>query len=330
MPDISTTYLGLPLKSPIMASSSGLTSSLEEIKAIEKAGAGAVVLKSLFEEEIITELEHEMNKMHSENYLYPETMDYYDSYDVHDSLSTYLKLITDCKKEVSIPIIASINCITPHNWPYFAKSLQDAGADALELNIFALPSDTDRSGAEHEQLYFDIIKAVRAEVTIPVSIKISHYFSNLASMIKRLSETGIDGMVLFNRFYSPDIDIDHLEVIPTNIFTTEKDYVMPLRWIAISSGQVQCDLSATTGIHDSRTIIKMLLAGAKSVQLASTLYKNGVESIERYNHEIEKWMHLKNFDTIEQFRGMLSQSNATNPAGYLRVQFMKQFSEYNL
>jgi len=330
MPDISTTYLGLPLKSPIMASSSGLTSSLEEIKAIEKAGAGAVVLKSLFEEEIITELEHEMNKMHSENYLYPETMDYYDSYDVHDSLSTYLKLITDCKKEVSIPIIASINCITPHNWPYFAKSLQDAGADALELNIFALPSDTDRSGAEHEQLYFDIIKAVKAEVTIPVSIKISHYFSNLASMIKRLSETGIDGMVLFNRFYSPDIDIDHLEVIPTNIFTTEKDYVMPLRWIAISSGQVQCDLSATTGIHDSRTIIKMLLAGAKSVQLASTLYKNGVESIERYNHEIEKWMRLKNFDTIEQFRGMLSQSNATNPAGYLRVQFMKQFSEYNL
>lgn len=330
MPDISTTYLGLQLKSPIMASSSGLTNSLEDIKAIEKAGAGAVVLKSLFEEEIVTELEHEMNKMHSENYLYPETMDYYDSYDVHDSLTTYLKLITDCKKEVAIPIIASINCITAHNWPYFAKSLQDAGADAIELNIFALPSDTERSGPEQEQLYFDIIKAVKAEVSIPVSIKISHYFSNLANMIKRLSKTGIDGMVLFNRFYSPDIDIDNLEVIPTNIFTAEKDYVMPLRWIAISSGQVECDLSASTGIHESRTIIKMLLAGAQTVQLASTLYKNGVDTIERYNHELEKWMRLKSFDSIDQFRGLLNQSNASNPAGFLRVQFMKQFSEYNL
>jgi len=330
MPDISTTYLGLQLKSPIMASSSGLTSSLEDIKAIEKAGAGAIVLKSLFEEEIVTELEREMNKMHSENYLYPETMDYYDTFDVHDTLSNYLKLISDCKKEVKIPIIASINCVTPHNWPYFAKSLQDAGADAIELNIFALPSDTERSGPEHEQLYFDIIKAVKAEVSIPISIKISHYFSNLANMIKRLSETGIDGMVLFNRFYSPDIDVDNLEVIPTNIFSNDKDYVMPLRWIAISSGRVQCDLSATTGIHESRTVVKMILAGAKTVQIASTLYKNGVECIERYNREIEKWMRLKNFDSIEQFRGMLNQSKVDNPAGYLRVQFMKQFSEYSV
>lgn len=330
MPDISTTYMGLKLKSPIMASSSGLTSTLEDIKAIEKAGAGAVVLKSLFEEEIVTELEREMNKMHSENYLYPETMDYYDTFDVHDTLSNYLKLISDCKKEVKIPVIASINCITPHNWPYFAKSLEDAGADALELNIYALPSDTERTGQEQEQLYFDVIKAVKEVVSIPVAIKISHYFSNLANILKRFSETGIDGIVLFNRFYSPDIDTDSLEVIPTNIFSHEKDYIMPLRWIGIVSGRVDCDLSATTGIHESRTIIKMLLAGAQTVQLASTLYQNGIETIERYNREITNWMQRKNFESIDQFRGLLNQSNVSNPAGYLRVQFMKQFSEYTV
>jgi dihydroorotate dehydrogenase (fumarate) len=318
--------MGLKLKSPIIAASSGLTNSLEDIKKIEKAGAGAVVLKSLFEEEIVTEMDRQMRQMHSENYLYPETMDFYERLDVEDTLTSYLKLITEAKSEVKMPVIASVNCITSHNWPYFAKSIQDAGADAIELNIFALPSDFDREGIDHENTYFDVVKAVLKEVSIPVSIKISHYFSNLAGMIKRLSETGIAGMVLFNRFYSPDIDIENLEVVPTHIFSEDKEYVMPLRWIAITSGKVNCDLSATTGIHESKTIIKMLLAGAKTVQVASSLYKNGIEIIERYNHEIEKWMNKKSFENLDQFRGTLSQSNAKNPAGYLRVQFMKHFS----
>jgi len=326
MPDISTTYMGLKLKSPIIAASSGLTNSLEDIKKIESAGAGAVVLKSLFEEEIVIEMDRQMNQMHSENYLYPETMDFYERFDVEDTLTGYLKLITDVKREVKIPVIASVNCITSHNWPYFAKSIEDAGADALELNIFALPSDFDREGIDHENTYYEVIKAVLAEVNIPVAIKISHYFSNLAGMIKKLSETGIAGMVLFNRFYSPDIDIDNLEVIPTHIFSEEKEYVMPLRWIAITSDKVNCDLSATTGIHESKTIIKMLLAGAKTVQIASTLYKNGIETIERFNHELEKWMTKKEFESIDQFRGILSQSNIKNPAGYFRLQFMKHFS----
>ena len=326
MPDISTTYMGLKLKSPIIAASSGLTNSLEDIKKIESAGAGAVVLKSLFEEEIVIEMDRQMNQMHSENYLYPETMDFYERFDVEDTLSGYIKLITDVKREVKIPVIASVNCITSHNWPYFAKSIEDAGADAIELNIFALPSDFDREGIDHENTYYEVIKAVLAEVNIPVAIKISHYFSNLAGMIKKLSETGIAGMVLFNRFYSPDIDIDNLEVIPTHIFSEEKEYVMPLRWIAITSDKVNCDLSATTGIHESKTIIKMLLAGAKTIQIASTLYKNGIETIERFNHEIEKWMTKKEFETIDQFRGTLSQSNIKNPAGYFRLQFMKHFS----
>ncbi|TRX63546.1 dihydroorotate dehydrogenase-like protein [Carboxylicivirga sp. M1479] len=327
MPNISTTYLGLQLKSPIIAASSGLTNSLEDIKAIEKAGAGAVVLKSLFEEEIVTEMERELHQMHSQNYLYPETMDYYDTFDVEGTLSDYLRLISDCKKEVGIPVIASVNCITAHNWPSYARNLEDAGARAIELNIYALPSDLERKGEEQEQVYFDVIEAVLKEVSIPVSIKISHYFSNLGEVITRLSKTGIAGLTLFNRFYSPDIDVDNLEVIPTHIFSQEHEYTMPLRWIAITSNRVDCHLAATTGIHDSRTIVKMLLAGAQVVQLASTLYKNGVETIQRYNHEIDQWMKKHDFKNLDDFRGSLSQSNAANPAGYLRVQFMKQFSQ---
>lgn len=327
MPDISTTYMGLKIKSPIIAASSGLTNSLDDIKQIEEAGAGAVVLKSLFEEEIVTEMERQLNKMHSENYLYPETMEFYERIDVEDTLSSYLKLITEVNRELNIPVIASINCVTSHNWPDFAKTLEEAGADAIELNIFALPSDYERESSDHEKTYFEIIKAVLKEVKIPVAIKISHYFSNLAGMLKKLSETGISGLVLFNRFYSSDIDVDNLEVIPSHVLSEDKEYVMPLRWIGITSGKVKCDLSATTGVHNSQTAIKMLLAGAQTVQIASILYKNGVDTISYMNSEIETWMATKDFDTIEQFRGILSQANLKNPAGYYRLQFMKHFSQ---
>jgi dihydroorotate dehydrogenase (fumarate) len=327
MPDVSTTYMGLSLKSPLIASSSGLTNSVNDIKSLAENGAGAIVLKSLFEEEIITELEREMHKMHSENYLYPETMDYYEDYNVEDTLTSYLKLVHDCKKEVDVPIIASINCITPYNWTYFAKSLQDAGADAIELNIFTLPSDIEKKGNEHEQLYFDVLKAIKKEVSIPVALKISPYFSNLAALIQDLSQQGADGIVLFNRYYSPDIDIENLEVVSANLFSEAIDYIQPLRWIAITSGRVDCDISASTGVHDGKALIKMLLAGAQTVQVASTLYKNGFDQMLRMLDDLSKWMARKNFDTLDQFRGMLSQKDVSNPAGFLRVQFMKHFSE---
>jgi dihydroorotate dehydrogenase (fumarate) len=326
MPNISTTYLGIPIKSPLIASSSGLTSTVEDIIEIEKKGAGAVVLKSLFEEEIIIEMERTMNKIHSENYLYPETMEFYENDDVEDTLTSYLKLITDCKKQVKIPIIASINAITPYNWPYFAKSLQQAGADALELNVFVLPSNTENTGIQNEQIAIDIIKNIKQEVTIPVSVKISHYYSNLSHTIKKLSESGVDGIVLFNRFYSPDIDIDDLEVISTHVFSNASDYVLPLNWIGLTYGRVTCDLSASTGIHDSQTMIKMLLAGAKTTQVASTLYKNGFNQIEIMIRELKEWMKEKGFESLDDFRGKLSMANATNPAGYLRLQFMKHFA----
>lgn len=327
MPDLSTSYMGLKLKSPIIVSSSGLTNSLQDIIELEKQGAGAVVLKSLFEEEIVTEMEHELRKMQSDHYIYPETMEFYSANNVEDTLTNYLKLITDCKQNTQIPIIASIHCISAHNWPYFAKSLEDAGADALELNISILPSDNNLNSIEIEKIYFDIINAVKSEVSIPLSIKISHYFSNLAGMLTRFANTGVDSIVLFNRFYSPDIDIDSFDIIPAPMFSSPTDYVLPLRWISIMSDRVDCDLSASSGVHDGTTLIKMILAGASTVQVASTLYKNGYAHIKIMLSELQTWMNRKDFTTIAQIKGMLSQSRSINPAGYMRIQFMKYYAQ---
>jgi dihydroorotate dehydrogenase (fumarate) len=327
MPDFSTVYMGLKLPSPIIASSSGLTNSLQDIIEIEKNGAGAIVLKSLFEEEIVTKMEHNLPRMLSENYLYPESLGFYESLDVEDILTSYLKLISDCKQNIKIPVIASINCITPHNWPYFAKSLQDAGADALELNISILPSNPDISCEENEKTIFDIIKAVKSEVTIPIAIKLSPYFSNLANILDKISSTNIDGLVLFNRYYSPDIDIDTFETVPASIYSTPNDYILPLRWISIMSNRLTCDLSASTGVHDGNALIKMILGGASSVQIASVLYKKGFAHMQIMLNELKTWMNAKNFGTIDEFKGMLSQSKSFNPADYIRVQFMKHYSQ---
>ena len=327
MPDISTTYMGLPLRSPIIASSSTLTASVENIKALAEGGAGAVVLKSLFEEEIVLELEKNMKKMLSENHLYPETMDFYDNYDAEDILTNYLKLIRESKAAVDIPVIASVNCMTPNDWTYFARSIQDAGADAIELNVFTVPSPEDKV-IDHEKNYVDILKAVKNEVSIPVSLKIGKYFSNVSRIIKELSDEGADAVVLFNRFFSPDIDVDNMTLISSNVYSDPSEYILPLRWIALTSGIVDCDLSATTGIHDGKTVAKMLLAGAKTVQLATILYKKGFDHLNVITYELEQWMQKHGFETLDDFRGKFSQKNISNPAGFLRFQFMKHISEY--
>ena len=326
MPDISTTYMGIPVKSPIIASSSSLTYSVENIKALAENGAGAVVLKSIFEEEIVLEMEKKMNKMLSENHLYPETMDFYSTEDVDDILTSYLRLISDCKKSVDIPIIASVNCVTADNWTYFARSLQDAGADGIEVNVFSVPS-LDEADNKKKGNYLEILKAVKKEVTIPVSIKIGKYFANIPKVIKELSDNGADAVVLFNRFFSPDIDVDKMTLVTSNVYSDPSEYMLPLRWIALSSGKVKADLSATTGIHDGKTVVKMLLAGATTVQIATVLYQKGFEYLNEMTFELEQWMQKKGFDTLDQFRGKLDHRNVSNPAGYLRFQFMKHISE---
>lgn len=328
MTNLSTSYLGLTLKNPVIAGSSGLTDNIDSLFELEKAGAAAVVLKSLFEEEILREIKSNMGKMNSDMFLYPETVDYYEYLDVpQESPEKYLDLIKDAKHGLSIPVIASINCITAGQWTYFPKRIEAAGADAIELNLFILPTDLNRSGIENEKVYFDIINEVTKQVKIPVSIKVSYYFSNLANMLKKLSESEIEGLVLFNKFYNPDIDIDKLEVTSGYVLSSPSDIANTLRWIAIMSNRVKCDLVASTGIHDGQGVIKQLLVGATAVEIASTIYKNGPKVIGEMLTFIESWMISKKFKSLDEFKGRLGQELTTNPAAFERVQFMKYFRE---
>lgn len=325
MADLRTKYMGLELKNPIIVGSCGLTNSVEKIKELEEAGAGAVVVKSLFEEQIRMQINKSMTHHGLDNY-YPEAQDYISNYTKDHDVSDYLNLIKQAKESVSIPIIASINCVSSFEWTSFANKIEEAGADALELNIFILPSDPQNSGAENEQVYFDIVMAVLKEVKIPVALKISYYFTGLAKTTLKLSWTGIKGMVLFNRFFSPDIDIDKFEVTATNVFSTENEISTSLRWVAMLSDRLHCDIAASTGVHDGSGVVKQLLAGAKSVQIASTLYKNGFGVIHEMIEFLDKWMDKHEFKTTDEFVGKMSFKKADNPAAYDRVQFMKHFA----
>ena len=330
--DLSVSYLGLKIKSPIVVGSSGLTNSVENLKAIEKSGAGAVVLKSIFEEEIYNEYESIIREELKEDVPNVGYLDYYDFKIKEENIKGYLELIKNAKQEVNIPIIASINCVCSYEWTFFAKRIQEAGADALEVNLFILPSDFSMTCEEIEKKYFKLIEKIKENLNIPVAIKISYYFSNLAAFVKKLSETGIDGIVAFNRFFHPDFDIDNFKVIPSNVFSFPSDLAISLRWTSILSGRMGCDLIASTGVHDGTGVIKQLLAGADAVQTVSALYKNGVEYVAEMIAELEAWMEKHSFEKIDDFKGKMSQVNSPNPAEYERVQFMKYFEgkKYNL
>ena len=329
MADLTTTFAGLHLKNPIIIGSSGLTDSLESIIELENRGAAAIVLKSLFEEEILREMKAQLKSMSSETFLYPETLEFYENNDVtEESTQQYLNLIEKTKYSVNIPVIASINCITSQQWTYFPKQIETAGADALELNIFILPSDLSRTGEENEKVYFEIIREVQKQVSIPIIVKLSYYFSNLATHLQKISQSGIKGMVLFNRFYNPDFDLETLEITSGSVLSTPSDIYLSLRWIAIMAERVNCDLAASTGVHDGSGLIKQLLAGANAVEIASTVYRKGSKQIGKMLDELEEWMDKKSFKSINDFRGKLSQAKSNNPAAFERVQFMKYFRGY--
>jgi dihydroorotate dehydrogenase (fumarate) len=324
--DLSTKYLGLTLRSPIIVGSSGLTDSVGKIEQLEKHGAGAVVLKSIFEEEITMEYEKVVEEEAPNRYK-DDFLDYFDFRLKQENIEKYINLISEAKEKVSIPVIGSINCTQSHEWPYFAKNIQKAGADALELNVFILPSNLNLTADYIEKTYLDIIHKVKKEVNIPIVLKMSYFFSNLAHVIEKLSKTGIAGIVLFNRFYTPDIDIDKLELTATNVFSTPSELATSLRWIGIMASRVSCDLAASTGVHDGAAVVKQLLAGADAVQVVSALYNNGPEFLETMLNDIKDWMKEKNYDKINAFKGMLSQEKAQNPSLFERVQFMKYFSD---
>lgn len=326
MTNLATTYLGLALKSPIIAASSGFTDSVNKLKQLEQQGVGAVILKSIFEEEILHEYNHVL-RSEADNTGREEFLDYLDVRLRQEKLGKYLELIRQAKNEISIPVIASINCQSAYEWMSFAEEIQKAGADALELNVFVLPSALHRTSQQNEDIYFEIVKHVKKRIEIPISLKISYYFSNLAQFIHDLDKTSIQGLVLFNRFYSPDFDIDKLEVNQGNILSHPNEISMPLRWISMLSGRLECDLSASTGVAESSSVIKLLLAGAKTVQVASAFYRHGIGYAGVLHTELREWMEQKGFDSVDAFRGKLSQANHSEPEVFERVQFMKYFSD---
>ncbi|MBN1337837.1 MAG: dihydroorotate dehydrogenase-like protein [Bacteroidales bacterium] len=325
MANHSTKYMGFELRSPVIAGSSGLTNSVEKITELEKAGVGAVVLKSLFEEQInyfINKSVAQSESFHS----YPEARDYIGNYTKDQNVLDYLNLIRDCKAHVGIPVIASINCISSSEWISFARRIQDAGADALELNIFVLPSDPKRTSVQNEEVYLHILNSIISELKIPVAVKVSYYFSSLSNTLLKLSWTGVKGLVLFNRFFSPDIDIEKFQITATNVFSTPEEIATSLRWVAMLSGRVLCDIAASTGVHHGEGVVKQLLAGAKAVQVVSALYKKGPGIVTEMIDFLDQWMERNRFSTTEEFIGKMSFKKLDNPAAYERVQFMKHFA----
>jgi dihydroorotate dehydrogenase (fumarate) len=330
MADLSTKYLGLNLRNPIVAGSSGLTNSVKDIIEMEKNGAGAVVLKSIFEEQILLEAEYKLKKAQEDSFMYADHSESFDYIDLHikeRELSGYINTIREAKRNVQIPLIASINAITDNEWTNFARQIEQAGADALELNIFVMPFNFDKSSLENEQTYYKILKKVKSLVNIPVSVKISPYFSNLGSVILQLEKNGADGVVLFNKFSAPDIDIKNMKVNAADVLSSPHDISNSLRWVAVMSNRVKMSIAASTGIHDGEAVIKQLLAGATVTQIASALYKHGPETIPSMLNQLTDWMEDRGYNYIDQFRGKLSQSATENPEFYERMQFMRYFSE---
>ena len=325
MANTSCKYMGLQLQSPLIAGSCGLTNSVEKMRQMEECGIGAVVLKSIFEEQITNEV---MQSVENINFdvSYRDALDYIKGYTQMASYDKYTQLIKDAKKELSVPVIASINCSSDGDWTSYAKRIEDAGADALELNIFFLPSDFNKTGKENEDLYFKIIEHVKGSIQIPLAIKTGYYFSGLAKMLQMLSYTGVDALVLFNRFFAPDIDLEKMQLKAASIFTEGEGFSNTLRWIALMYGHVKCNLSATSGIKDADDVIKQLLAGADTVQLATTLYANGIEHTKTVLDGVKNWMNKHNYASIDDFKGKMSFKNIDNPDAYLRIQFMKYFA----
>jgi len=322
MANISTKYMGLKLKSPVIAASSGLTSKIDKIEELEKVGVGAVVLKSLFEEQIVNNAEY-LDSLSTD---FPESANYIHYYVRENSIENHLSLLKEAKKRISIPVIASINCYSRGEWLDYAKEVAAAGADALELNIYSMPLNIRENSADIEQGYLKIVGEVTKSISIPVAVKISSDFTNLPGFTDRLKGYGAKGVVMFNKFYMPDIDIEKLEISSADPFSSKESYLKELRWIGIISALVPgIDISASTGIYNAEIAVKEILAGAATVQVCSALYKNGTKAIDEINSGIASFMEQKGFGSVADFRGKLNYSNISDPGKFERVQFMKSF-----
>jgi dihydroorotate dehydrogenase (fumarate) len=320
--DLSTTFMGIKIANPLIVASSGLTNTVDRVKECADNGAGAVVLKSLFEEQLITGKTTLINQ-DDMFFWYPQAVDYVNSISKEDGIAEYLRLIEKAKKAVTIPVMASVNCITPWEWPRFAAEIEKSGADGLELNIFIPPTNINITGYKIEETYVDIIHEVRKNVTIPLAVKVGFYFTSLYRMLYKISNLDINSLVLFNRYYRPDIDIDSLRVVAQNVYSSPHEITLSLRWIALLYNKIQTELVAATGIHDYQGVIKQILAGANAVQICSTLYQNGIPYLRTLLDGIEQWMGAKGYSNLDAFRGLVAK-NEENTAAFERLQFMKK------
>ena len=322
--DLSTTYLGINLKNPIVPSSSPLSYNVDGVRQLEDAGAAAVVMHSLFEEQINLESEQLDHFLSYGTDSFAEALSYFpeqESYNVGPE--KYLTLISKAKERVNIPVIGSLNGVSTGGWIEYAKQIQQAGADALELNVYYLPTNPVVTGAEVEQMYLDILKDVKAKVTIPIAMKLNPYFSATANMAIRLCGAGADGLVLFNRFYQPDLDVEALEVVSSLALSKSTEMRLPLRWVAILYGRVPADLAITTGVHDHVDVLKGLMAGASVTMMASRLLKSGPGRIGKVLKKMEEWMEEHEYESVAQMRGSMSQRNVAEPAAFERANYMK-------
>ncbi len=328
--DLSTNYLGLELKNPIVPSSSPLSRHLSTLRRMEDAGAAAVVLYSLFEEEITMESKTLNEYLVQGTEIYPESITFFPEAPSYRMVGpdAYLEHLQAAKQALDIPIIASLNGVSTGGWIEYARHIEDAGADALELNIYYIPTHLELSGAEVEQIYLDVLRDVRDEVDIPIAMKLSPYFSSMANMAKRLADGGADGLVLFNRFYQPDLDLEELDVVPNLVLSDSHELRLPLRWIAILYGRVDTDLALTTGVHTVDDVLKGLAAGAQVTMMASELLENGLGRIGEMLADLAMWLVDNEYESLDELRGSLSQINVSAPAAFERANYIQVVSSY--
>lgn len=324
--DTKTKYLGLELKSPVIVGSCGLTADVEKMVGMEQAGAGAVVLKSVFEEQIIYDIKRNTHIVAPiDNY--GDSYEYIAQHVADDSLNKHFQMIREAKQRLTIPVIGSINCFSYENWITYAKKFQEAGCDALELNMAILPYETSLSADDVERTFTQIINTLKKSITIPISIKVGTYFTDMAKQMQQLSWMGIQGVTMFNKSVQVDIDIENESLRNASYLSTADEMYNTLRWVALLSKKMRCDISASTGVYTADDVVKMLLAGANSVQVVSCLYRNGIDTLRQLNDGLRQWMQKKGYDSIDQFRGKLAVQPNDKASVAMRTQFMKYFAE---
>jgi dihydroorotate dehydrogenase (fumarate) len=329
--DLTTNYLGLTLKNPLVPSSSPLTRHISTLREMEDAGASAVVLYSLFEEEI-NRASHTLDRYLTDGTeVYAEALSYFPEAPSYRDVGpdAYLEHIEKAKRALDIPVIASLNGVSTGGWIEYARKIEEAGADALELNIYYIPTSLEIASTEVEQIYLDVLRDVKATIDIPVALKMNPYFSALGTMSKKLVDAGADGLVFFNRFYQPDLDLVNLDVVPNLILSDSAEMRLPLRWIAILYGRLNASMALTTGVHTSEDVLKAIAGGADVAMMASELLRNGVNRIQDVLAEVEDWLIANEYESLEQLRGSLSQRNVPAPAAFERANYIRLIGSYD-